>query len=201
MANIPVEQIRSLPGNPNRGSAALPSLQRNFSWTFLGSTVYSACNWLLILEIAKLGTPKLVGQYAIGQAVTLPILLFAQLQLRYVQVTDQTHSYRFRDYIGLRVIALFLAMAAIAAVTCKEYAGEMAAVIMAMGLFGSVEALSDIYYGLMQKNERMETHRDLDGIARTAMARSLGDRHLHHRGRFLGNHRNVACLGARISVF
>src|SRR5208337_2287366 len=62
----------------------LPSLRRNFAWTSFGNIVQSGCNWALILVIAKFGTPWMVGQYAIGQAVTGPIIVFAQLQLRYL---------------------------------------------------------------------------------------------------------------------
>ena len=133
----------------------LPSLRRNFSWTSFGNIVQAGCNWALILVIAKFGTPRMLGQYAIGQAVTAPIIIFAQLQLRYLLISDSDPSCRFGDYLGLRMIAITLAMAAITAITLGGYHGETAVVILAMGAFGSVEALSDIIYGLMQKNEQM----------------------------------------------
>jgi len=134
----------------------LPSLRRNFAWTSFGNIVFSGCNWAMILVIAKFGTPRMVGQYAIGQAVTGPIIVFAQLQLRYLLISDSDQSYyRFGDYLGLRMIAITLAMAVIAAITLGGHCGETAVVILAMGAFGSVEALSDIIYGLMQKNEQM----------------------------------------------
>ena len=47
-------------------------------------------------------------------------------------------------------------MAAVAAITLGGHYGETAVVILAMGVFFSVEALSDIIYGLMQKNEQMK---------------------------------------------
>ena len=134
---------------------SLPSLRRNFAWTSFGNIVFSGCNWAMILVIAKFGTPRMVGQYAIGQAVTAPIIVFAQLQLRYLLISDSDQSYRFGDYLGLRMIAITLAMAAIAAITLGGGHGETAVIILAMGVFGSVEALSDIIYGLMQKNEQM----------------------------------------------
>jgi len=134
----------------------LPSLRRNFAWTSFGNIVFSGCNWAMILVIAKFGTPRMVGQYAIGQAVTGPIIVFAQLKLRYLLISDSDQSYyRFGDYLGLRMIAITLAMAVIAAITLGGHCGETAVVILAMGAFGSVEALSDIIYGLMQKNEQM----------------------------------------------
>ena len=96
----------------------LPSLRRNFAWTSFGNIVFSGCNWALILVIAKFGTPRMVGQYAIGQAVTGPIIVFAQLQLRYLLVSDSDQSYyRFGDYLGLRMIAITLGMVAVAAIT------------------------------------------------------------------------------------
>ena len=155
MANFQEERLGDGLRPAGLKGGTLPSLRRNFSWTSFGNIVQSGCNWALILVIAKFGTPRMLGQYAIGQAVTAPIIVFARLQLNALQVSDSDQSYRFGDYLGLRMIAITLAMAAITAITLGGYHGETAVVILAMGAFGSVEALSDIIYGLMQKNEQM----------------------------------------------
>jgi hypothetical protein len=38
------------------------SLRWNFSWTFVGNIIYSACQWGMLVVLAKIGNPEMVGQ-------------------------------------------------------------------------------------------------------------------------------------------
>jgi hypothetical protein len=80
---------------------ALP-WQWNLVWTSAGTLVYAACNWAMLSAIAKLGTPEMVGQFALGLAVTAPVLMLAQMNLRAVLATDARGEHGFRDYRALR---------------------------------------------------------------------------------------------------
>ena len=64
------------------------SFRGNFSWTFVGNFVFSACSWATLVVLAKLSTPEMVGRFALGIAVTAPILMFSSLQLGMIQATD-----------------------------------------------------------------------------------------------------------------
>ena len=44
---------------------ALP-LRKNFAWTLTGNVVYAGCQWGMLMAIAKLGTPAMLGQFALG---------------------------------------------------------------------------------------------------------------------------------------
>src|SRR6476660_1556484 len=79
------------------------SLRSNFSWTFAGNVVYAACQWGMLSALAKLGNPELVGQFALALAVTSPVFMLANLQLRGVQATDAQSQYTFADYLRVRV--------------------------------------------------------------------------------------------------
>src|ERR1700730_18006925 len=79
------------------------SLQQNFAWTTIGNVVYSACQWAIVCLLAKLGSPEMVGQYALGLAVTTPVLMLGQLNLRAVLATDVGERHTVRDYCGLRL--------------------------------------------------------------------------------------------------
>lgn len=81
------------------------TLRHNLSWTFAGNVVYGACQWGMLVVLAKLGSPEIVGQFTLGFAVTAPVLMFTNLQLRLVQATDAKHQYLFGDYCGLRLIS------------------------------------------------------------------------------------------------
>ncbi len=142
------------------------SLTGNFSWTLAGNVVYAGCQWAMLAVLAKLGTPGMVGRFVLSLAVTAPIIMFSNLQLRAVQATDARREYQFADYLGLRLVCTLLAAVAIIAVTfLSGHKGETAAVILAVGAAKAFESISDIYYGLLQRHERM------DYIARSMMVK------------------------------
>ncbi len=134
------------------------SLRRNFSWTFIGNAVYAACQWGMLVVLAKLGSPEMVGQFTLGLAITAPIIMFTNLQLRTVQATDAKEEYSFADYLGLRLIATAIALITIAIITLSSgYRWESALVILLIAVAKSFEAISDVFQGLLQQHERMDS--------------------------------------------
>ena len=133
------------------------TLRRNFSWTFVGNVIYAICQWGMLVAIAKLGTPEMVGQFTLGLAVTAPIILFTSLHLRVVQATDARQQYVFGDYLGLRLIATGLALLIITGIALiAGYRQETLLVILIVGLAKALESISDVFYGLIQQHERMD---------------------------------------------
>ncbi len=70
------------------------SLRRNFAWNLLGETSYSLGQWLLLVLLARLQSPEIVGQFAYALAVTAPVYLLVGLNLRVVQATDARAVWR-----------------------------------------------------------------------------------------------------------
>ncbi|TYO93243.1 lipopolysaccharide biosynthesis protein [Desulfallas thermosapovorans] len=133
------------------------SLRRNFSWTFTGNVIYAACQWGMLMAMAKLGTPVVVGQYTLGLAVTAPVFMLTNLQLRGVQATDAKDEHSFGEYLGLRISGSAVALAIILLIIWfGGYRGETAVVIMLLGLAKFIESVSDICFGLAQKHEQMQ---------------------------------------------
>ena len=144
------------------------ALRRNFSWTFAGNMVYAACQWGMLAAIAKLGSPEMVGQFTLGLAVTAPIIMFSNLQLRSIQATDTKQEYQFRDYLGLRLIATGLAILVTLGITWKSgYSWDTTLVVLGLSLSKAVDSISDVFSGLIQQHERM------DLIAISSMLRGL----------------------------
>jgi O-antigen/teichoic acid export membrane protein len=135
----------------------LPTLRRNFSWTFAGNALYAAAQWGMLTALAKLGTPQMVGQFALGLAITAPVILFASLQLQTLQATDARDQYQFADYLSLRLITTMLALVVIVGIAyVAGYRLETKLVILLVGLAKAFEAMSDVFYGLFLRHERME---------------------------------------------
>ncbi len=137
-------------------------------WTFLGNGIYAACQWGILVLLAKTGSPELVGHYSFALAVATPVITFATFQLRSVQVTDIREQHCFRDYLGFRVWTMTAAMALLTAI-CFAFRYPAASIVLIeiLGLALAVEALSDVYYG------RMQSRHCMDNIAKSMMARGL----------------------------
>ncbi|MBW4644532.1 MAG: oligosaccharide flippase family protein [Goleter apudmare HA4340-LM2] len=144
------------------------TLYHNFSWIFLGNAIYTVCQWGMLIALAKLGNPLMVGQFALGMAVTTPVVMFTNLQLRSVQVTDVRKQYCFSDYLGLRLISAALSLLVITIISLLAgYHWETALVVFLVGVAKVFESISDLFYGLIQQHECK------DRIAISLMIRGL----------------------------
>lgn len=184
--------------NPQIQTSRPLTLRRNFSWSFIGNTIYAASQWGMLMVMAKLGTPEIVGQFTLGLAITAPIILLTNLQLRNVQATDAKRNYMFHHYLSLRLFTVTLALLLMVVVTYfTGFHGETALVILIIGLAKIFESISDVYYGLFQQHER------LDLVAKSLIVRgllSLGIfiTTLHFTGSILWGVISLACSWALV---
>ena len=137
--------------------SAIPSLRANFAWTFAGNMIYAGCQWGMLSVLAKLGSPSIVGQFTLGLAVSAPVFMFTNLQLRAVQATDVNAETGFADYFTLRLLATLLGLAVIVALL--PFAGASPAVgivVFMVSLSKCVECMSDVTAGLLQREEQLK---------------------------------------------
>jgi len=150
---VALSQKRLLMGQPGRPL----SLRSNFIWTFVGNAVYSACQWGMLVMLVKLGSAEMVGRFSLGLVVSAPVIMFTNLQLRAVQATDARGEYTFADYLGLRLVMTIVALLVIAGIVLASgYRVETGLVVLVVGLGKAFEAISDVFYGLFQRHERMD---------------------------------------------
>ena len=129
----------------------------------MGNAVYAACQWGMLVVLAKIGSPEMVGEFTLGLAITAPIFMFSNLQLRHIQATDAKQRYVFSDYFGLRVISTVMALGVVVAIVLigryvpqEPLTIEACLTILLMGLAKAFESVSDVLYGLVQQRERMD---------------------------------------------
>jgi O-antigen/teichoic acid export membrane protein len=141
-------------------------LKIDFTWVLAGNGLYSACQWLIVLVLAKLGTSEQVGEYALGLAISGPIILFANLQLRSLLASDVIERFRFNQYLTFRLLSLGLALIVVAAVaTFATDTLRRAGIVLLVAAAQSLEFVSETFYGFMQKHDRM------DQVSRSLMYR------------------------------
>jgi O-antigen/teichoic acid export membrane protein len=159
----------------------VPSIPKNVLWAVSGNAFYALTQWAVLVVLAKLGTPADVGAFALGLAISAPVMLFTSLQLRGIQATDSASDFRFRDYRDLRVAGVITGVIlAIGGAALAGYSRGSLQVIAALTIAKGIESLSDVYLGLLQKHERM------DLIARSLMLKGLGSVPAAHVGYVIG---------------
>src|SRR5260370_5791803 len=89
------------------------SLSVTFTWALAGNAVYSGGQWAMLVLLAKLTRPEIVGQYALGLAIVLPVIMLTSLQLRWLLTTDVHGRTGFGDYLSFRLLSTALALAII----------------------------------------------------------------------------------------
>lgn len=140
----------------------------NVAWMLIGNVLYGFSQWGQLAALSKIGTIDMVGTFALALAICLPVLMFSSLSLRSLQITDYKRSYRFLEYVTLRLLTLCLSVVAI--IAFGLIAGYKGAVVASMSMIGAakaVEYISDILYGSLQQRE------DMAGIAISMTLRAI----------------------------
>lgn len=157
------------------------SLRWNFSWTFFGNGVYSACQWGMLMLLAKLGNPEMLGQYGLAIAIATPVFAFSTLQLRAVLTTDVRERIHFGEYLGFRLLTTALSLLVIGGIALVKrhpavvggvgasasHPWETTWVILIVGVAQGLEIVSDLYYARMQFYDHM------DRIAKSMIVRGV----------------------------
>lgn len=134
----------------------MSSVKLNCAFLFIGNLVYAACQWGILVVYAKLGTPELVGQFALATAVITPVIMFTNLHLRALISTDAAGRYHLDDFLAIRFfsIAVFIPVILLLGLLFFRDHGIMA-VLMVLAAAKAIESVSDVLYGYFQKHERM----------------------------------------------
>lgn len=141
-------------------------LRSGVSWTVAGNAVFAGSQWGILAVFAKLGGAETVGQFSFASAIVTPVFLFLNLQLRSVYAADASQRNTHETYLGLRLLTTMAATLVAGGFALAQPAGT-ALVVLALAAAKSVDAISDIVYGLAQRRLC------LDLIARSLIIRGV----------------------------
>lgn len=145
-----------------------PTLAADFSWTLIGNAVYAGAQFSVLMLLAKLLRPEMVGQYALGLALVYPVMMFTNLQLRAVLSSDSAEKVAFGHYFGLRLVMTALAFIWVFVIAhILGYDRQLTAVVLMVGVAYGIETISDVFYARLQLHDRMAE------IAKSMMARAV----------------------------
>src|SRR5690606_36987953 len=171
----PRDEGRKGRGEMNRGGTAVESragsldrplsFRANVSWSFFGTLAHAGSRWLGLVVLARLGGAETVGTLALATAIASPIFALTNLQLRQIQATDASGRFSFSTVFGLRLLTSALALGGVGLYAALASArSELVWVLWFVALAQGFESLSEVIYGRLQRNER------LDRVARSMAA-------------------------------
>jgi O-antigen/teichoic acid export membrane protein len=142
------------------------SLDASFSWSFVGSGLYAATQWAMLVALAQLGSAATVGQFTYALAVTAPIVML--IGGRNVQVTDVERSYSTGEYLSQRLVGAALTTCVIAIIAWWLPVDSVTMrVVLLVGVAKGVEAIADVFHGLFHRRQR------LDIVTRSLLVRGI----------------------------
>ncbi len=134
----------------------------------MGYAVYTFCQWLILVIVARLIGVTAVGQLGFALAICAPVFTLAHLGLRVGQATDARGDFGFGSYWALRIIGSVSALLlSIGIAFMLDRGAETTRIICLVATAKFVESHCDVFYGLFQQRERM------DWLARSLIVRGI----------------------------
>lgn len=132
-------------------------LKKNIGWSLFGSSIFALSKWFVLIVIAKNLTVEDVGIFTLSLAIVSPIFMLTNLQLRSVQATDVSTIYPFESYATTRLVSFVFSIIIIVIILfITSYEGLVKYTIVSFFILKLVESLSDLLYGQIQKNEKLD---------------------------------------------
>jgi O-antigen/teichoic acid export membrane protein len=99
----------------------------------------------------------MVGQYALASAIAVPVMVFANMNLRGILVTEARAEYEPHHFVALRSLTSVMAVVFVIAGASLSGATSVTVLVIALVTIGQgATSMQDIYRGLMQRAERMD---------------------------------------------
>ncbi|MCE5310604.1 MAG: oligosaccharide flippase family protein [Acidobacteriales bacterium] len=123
----------------------------------LGYMSYGAAQWAIVIVLARLTSPEAVGRFTLAFAVTAPVFLALDMQLRRIVASDIKGEISHRAALSARLGGCAVSTVVIVVLSaCLRYSVVQCQLNLAVALAKSFESISDLLYGYFQQSERMD---------------------------------------------
>lgn len=131
--------------------------RKNFIWNILG-TGFNAFNSLFFMVAAtRINGADDAGIFTIAFSTACILYFIGVYSGRIYQVTEPNKKITNKEYIVSRIITtIFMFAFLIIYLSVKKYDTFKTSMFILLVVFKALEALSDVFYGILQKNEKLE---------------------------------------------
>src|SRR5690606_40085817 len=88
------------------------SLLNKAKWLLSGNILFAFSQWLMLIMFSHFSNPIQLGYYSYALALTAPIFMLSNLQLRPLVVADLNleRKFSFSEYFSLRLLTILFAI-------------------------------------------------------------------------------------------
>ncbi len=129
--------------------------KKNFIWNILGTTFNSFLSLFFLVIVTRFNGIENAGIFTLAFSTACIIYVIGIYSGRIFQVTENS-DINDKEYIANRVITTMLMIIIIIGfVIIKKYDFYKSSIFILLTLFKSLEAFSDVLYGILQKNDKL----------------------------------------------
>ena len=132
------------------------NLKKDYFWNTLGVLLQNAISPLLILVVTRVNGIEAVGVFSFAFAVSLMLWTLSMWGGRTYQVSDVNNKFSAEAYVMTRVLLAGVVLI-ITGLFCylSGYDFLKTSLIFALVIFKIIESLSDVFYGIIQKHDKL----------------------------------------------
>ena len=132
------------------------NFRKNFIWNMLGMTFNSFNSLFYMVIVTRINGTNEAGIFTLAFSVACLVYYIGIYSGRVYQVTDQNGIISDKEYILQRVVC-FVLLLLISVFYCifNQYSGDELVIFLLLCLMKGFEALSDVFYGVMQKHNEL----------------------------------------------
>lgn len=131
--------------------------RRNFIWNILGTGINAFNSLFFMIAVTRINGVNTAGIFTIAFSTACIIYVLGIYSGRIYQVTEQDKTISDKDYFVSRIITtIIMLIAVIVFVILKKYELFKSTIFILLTLYKALEAFSDVLYGILQKNDKLD---------------------------------------------
>ncbi len=129
-------------------------MKKNLSLLFIANIIKGFYQWSLLILIVKFLSVQDVGYFTLAFAVTAPVFMFFNLQLKSIYVVDYRRTNYDYNYFIIRVISVIFALLCLS--LYSYFNNYDLFILLLVGIIKALESMFDIIHADFQKKEVMQ---------------------------------------------
>ena len=137
------------------------SLLNKAKWLLSGNILFAFSQWLMLIMFTHFSNPIQLGYYSYALAITAPIFMLSNLQLRPLVVADLNleRKFSYSEYFSLRLLTILFAI--IVSLFFIDWKNNLAlSIVLVVVLIKASESVSDIIYAYYNANKKTKFIKD-----------------------------------------
>ncbi len=132
------------------------SFRKNVIWNTLGTGLNTFLSLLFLIIVTRINGLDEAGIFSFSFSSACLFFILGIYAGRIYQVTDRTKT-NDKEFIVNRIYtSSFIIVVAVVFLLFKDYSWHKNLVFIVLALYKALESFSDVLYGVMQKNERLD---------------------------------------------